>query len=164
MVLIQTFGPMVIAVVFAVFTIIPLRWHMGDNKKYEHTIPKQFDLALMLAMPVTAFLVAESCTISGLLTLVWLCGLLRLYAKPNLTRERHYYLKVGVTSCVHMFKQVAYTFMGFSLPLHLAHTETQYVTAMVTIIIKPLLTTGSYSILNILFKRKPVVNWLRLSS
>jgi hypothetical protein len=118
----------------------------------------------MLAMPITCFLVSESSGVSGLLTLIWLSGLLRLYARPLLTKERSYFLRVALTSSTHILKQIAYTLMGFSLPLHLKHTQTRYTVAIVSVFVMPVLSSGSYCLINRLLKREAVVNWYRCAS
>jgi NhaP-type Na+/H+ or K+/H+ antiporter len=58
----------------------------------------------MLASPAIAFLIGESTGVSGNLTLVYLCLILRLYAKPNMAKERSDFLKVFTTSITHLFK------------------------------------------------------------
>jgi len=118
----------------------------------------------MLAMPITCFLVSESSGVSGLVTLIWLSGLLRLYARLLLTKEQSYFLRVALTSSTHILKQIAYTLMGFSLPLHLKHTQTRYTVAIVSVFVMPVLSSGSYCLINRLLKRETVVNWYRCAS
>lgn len=174
----QTLVPLFIAVIFSLFTILPLRMrlatyvtrvtHQNDDAKLEtgagETIETEFDMVVMMVIPATAFLVAEAAGTSGTLALVPLCFWLRLYAKPNLTKERAYLMRIIVTQLTHISKQIAYTLMGFSLPLHFKHTQTSYVLACVAIFVLPVFTWVCYFVLTRFFRKRSVVNWYRCAS
>lgn len=95
--------PIAIAMVSSFFTILTLKMRFAANIN-DHTVQSQFDLALMFVVPAIAFLIGESLDVSGIVSLVLLCPILRLYAKPNITTERSYFIKVFTTSLNHLFK------------------------------------------------------------
>lgn len=178
MILKQSFMPLLIAFLAAVITIVPLRMRLAsyvtrinwrkDKQKHEaeegEMIETEFDLVILMVIPATAFLVGESMGTAGVLALVPLCFWLRLYAKPNLTKERAYLMRIFVTQLTHICKSVAYTLMGFSLPLHFKHTQTSYLLACVAIFVLPVVTWGIYFVMTRIFKRKSVINWYRCAS
>lgn len=54
--------------------------------------------------------------------------------------------------------------MGLSLPLHLKHTQTSYLLAVVCVFILPFLTIINYFLICRIFKKPSVINWYRCAS
>lgn len=107
MILQQTVLPAIITVVFACIVLVPLRMrlsnyvferaHVGHVQEHiaeEEEIETEFDYILMLVIPLTSFLVAESMETCGFVPLTLICVGMRLYAKPNLTKERSNFLRL----------------------------------------------------------------------
>ena len=162
----QTLGPLLLAGIAALITILPLKLklhkRMDDNQE-GHSLQGQLDIALMLSIPAITYLVAESLKLSGMLSMVVLCCLLRLYGRPNMEKDRSQFLKIATTSLQHIMKLIAYVLIGFSLPLHFNNTQTSYVLASITVVLLPALTAGGYYVLTNACKVPQVNDWYRFS-
>lgn len=181
MIMQQTAVPIIITLVFSIIAIVPLRMKLSNyvfekghehvnedehehEKEEEEEIETEFDYVLMLAVPLTAFLVGESLESCGFVPLVFICIALRWYAKPNLTKERAVFLRLLTGWTSGFSKKIAYTLMGVSLPLHFKHENTSYLLAIATIVALPLLTCFFYFILCRIFKKKSIIQYYRVGS
>lgn len=76
-----------------------------------------FDIMMMVIAPVLAYLVAESLTISGLLSLMTCGFILSVYARKNLGKERAHLVNNSFIALAYFSKNVCDLFIGIGFGL-----------------------------------------------
>lgn len=85
----------------------------------EEEVETEFDYILMLSIPFIALLFGEAFLVCGFLPLCFICISLRLYAKPNLSKDRAHFLRLLVGWLAPFGRKLGYGLMGIMLGLHM---------------------------------------------
>lgn len=129
--MLQTIIPLVIATAGTIIAIVPIRMKLSNyiqsktvtSDEHEEEVETEFDYILMLSIPFIALLFGEAFLVCGFVPLTLICIALRLYAKPNLSKERAQFLRLLVGWLAPFGRKLGFGLMGIMLGLHVQHND-----------------------------------------